>query len=59
MAIAKRFGPMNIYYDQRKTYRTKHVNMLVDVNGQKDNELGNEKAQKKEAVSTSFRLGGV
>lgn len=32
--------------------------MLVDVKGQYDNKLGNGKAQKKEAVSTSFRLAG-
>ena len=42
-----------------KTYRTKHVNMLVDVKGQQYNELENEKGQKKEADLMGFRLGGV
>ena len=50
--------PEKIEFDG-KTYRTKHVNMLVDVKGQQNSELGKDKAQKKEAVSTSFRLGGV
>ena len=50
--------PEKIEFDG-KTYRTKHVNMLVDVKGQQNNELGNGKAQKKEADSKGFRLGGV
>ena len=49
--------PEKIEFDG-KSYRTKHVNMLVDIKGQQDNEFGNGKAQKKETVSTSFRLGG-
>ncbi|MCH5221010.1 MAG: hypothetical protein J1F05_01600 [Muribaculaceae bacterium] len=49
--------PEKIEFDG-KTYRTKHVNMLVDVKGQQDNELGNEKAQKKETKNGGFRLGG-
>ena len=50
--------PEKIEFDG-KTYRTKHVNMLVNVKGQQDNELGNEKAQKKETKNRGFRLGGV
>ena len=49
--------PEKIEFDG-KTYRTKHVNMLVDVKGQQNNELGNEKAQKKETKNEGFRLGG-
>ena len=50
--------PEKIEFDG-KTYRTKHVNMLIDVRGQRNKELGNGKAQKKEADFTSFQLGGT
>ena len=50
--------PEKIEFDG-KTYRTKHVNMLIDVRSQRNKELGNDKAQKKEADFTSFQLGGV